>query len=254
MINSLTSLRFFFAFMVFLHHFTVEGKALFPEGFMGVSFFFILSGFILAFNYQDKFNKNNITIGQFYKARFARIYPLHFACFCLAFILGIKVFDFNQFIKAIINLSLLQSWIPLKSTYFSYNAPSWSISDEMFFYMLFPIIAISIKRINLKSLSIAFGTILIVYFLLIKNLSAEYYHPIIYINPLSRIVDFLIGIMVFNIYNQFIRIKSNIKIKYQKVIENKQLIASLFEFTSILLLILFVINSENVLQVYRYAR
>lgn len=68
MLNSLTSLRFFFALAVFLSHLTfvqtdlkwynwLKNKVFF-EGYVGVGFFFILSGFVLALNYQKKIINN----------------------------------------------------------------------------------------------------------------------------------------------------------------------------------------------------
>ena len=58
MINTLTSLRLFFALMVFGAHCYVVDSTFsthfYKEGFVGVSFFFILSGFIIAYNYQQK--------------------------------------------------------------------------------------------------------------------------------------------------------------------------------------------------------
>ena len=52
MIKPLTSLRFVFALMIFMHHYSIKkgsSEVLFPEGFLGVTFFFILSGFILSY-------------------------------------------------------------------------------------------------------------------------------------------------------------------------------------------------------------
>ena len=64
MINTLTSLRFIFALMVFgAHCYTIDkffDTHFFKEGFVGVSFFFVLSGFIIAYNYQKKFSENKI--------------------------------------------------------------------------------------------------------------------------------------------------------------------------------------------------
>ena len=81
MINTLTSLRFIFALMVFgAHCYTIDkffDTHFFKEGFVGVSFFFVLSGFIIAYNYQKKFSENKITKRAFWVARIARIYPLH---------------------------------------------------------------------------------------------------------------------------------------------------------------------------------
>ena len=81
MINTLTSLRIFFALMVFGAHCYVLDTSFdahfFKEGFVGVSFFFVLSGFIIAYNYQEKLLTKTTTKRTFWVARIARIYPLH---------------------------------------------------------------------------------------------------------------------------------------------------------------------------------
>ena len=89
MINTLTSLRFIFALMVFgAHCYTIDkffDTHFFKEGFVGVSFFFVLSGFIIAYNYQKKFSENKIAKRAFWVARIARIYPrrLRKLCHCI---------------------------------------------------------------------------------------------------------------------------------------------------------------------------
>ena len=92
MINTLTSLRIFFALMVFGAHCYVIDSSFdahfFKEGFVGVSFFFVLSGFIIAYNYQEKLLEKTATKRTFWVARLARIYPLHLLTLLIAVCIG----------------------------------------------------------------------------------------------------------------------------------------------------------------------
>jgi len=152
LIKPLTSFRFIAAFAVFASHlFYLESfndtkwifENIFYEGYLGVTFFFILSGFILTYNYYNKFDELNKTkVKSFLKARIARIYPVYVLTFLIAIplsIVGILKEPLTSFFVALINLLMLQSFVPISKVYFSYNAPSWSISNEMFFlyYFLF---------------------------------------------------------------------------------------------------------------------
>ena len=60
----------------------------FKEGFVGVSFFFILSGFIIAYNYEEKLLEKITTKRTFWVARIARIYPLHLLTLLIAACIG----------------------------------------------------------------------------------------------------------------------------------------------------------------------
>ena len=116
----LTSLRFFAAFLVVAHH-----NLALHRGYSGVTFFFILSGFILAVNYSGR------SLRGFHAKRFARIYPAHLLTALLALPL-IGAVGWWQ------NLTLTQSWWHAQPTYFSLNPVAWSLSNEAFFYALFP--------------------------------------------------------------------------------------------------------------------
>src|SRR5579875_2310310 len=81
-IPALTSLRFFAALWVVLFHIRELGlwpggplpyRALVRVGYLGVSFFFVLSGFILVYVYAGR----HIPKGRFWQARFARVYPAY---------------------------------------------------------------------------------------------------------------------------------------------------------------------------------
>ena len=176
MIKPLTSLRFLFAFMVVASHLSFLNKSesnvlrqiydsVFHEGYIGVSFFFILSGFILAYNYQDGIQKNQKSKRTFYQARFARIFPLHILTLIISIPLTYSVFIKDKslwFSQALTNLTLTQSYIPIKSIYFSFNAPSWSISNEMFFYLVFPFLILLIPKIRNYKNTFIFSIITII--------------------------------------------------------------------------------------------
>lgn len=97
---------------------------------VGVSYFFILSGFIMIVAYH---RKEKIGYLDFYRNRVARIYPLY--------IVGLLLYFFTRysdvsFYKTFLYLFGIQSWIPGKALIL--NFPGWSISVEFLFYLIFP--------------------------------------------------------------------------------------------------------------------
>lgn len=92
MINSLTSLRFIFAMMVFgAHCYIIDDffdAHFFKEGFVGVNFFFVLSGFIIAYTYQENLLNRKLDKRTFWVARMARVYPLHWLTLFIAIVVG----------------------------------------------------------------------------------------------------------------------------------------------------------------------
>lgn len=127
---------------------------LFGKGFLGVDLFFILSGFILAYNYHDAFNPlSKRDYLKFLSYRIARIYPVHFSMLIayLISVIGIKVlgwpitmpgaFTVEAFVR---NLILIQAWS--FETQFSWNAPAWSVSCEWMAYLVFPLLVLLSRR------------------------------------------------------------------------------------------------------------
>lgn len=124
MINTLTSLRLIFALMVFgAHCYVIDDffdLHFFKGGFVGVSFFFVLSGFIIAYNYQKKLSESKMTKRSFWVARIARIYPLHVLTLLIAAALGGYVIasGFTDWSKHFLaSLTLTNAYIP-KADYF----------------------------------------------------------------------------------------------------------------------------------------
>lgn len=151
---ALTSLRFFAALHVFVFHMYAMKIAntagwtrqVSSIGYVGVSFFFVLSGFILVYTYAGR----EVPASEFWRARFARIYPAYLfsllftAPFFFYVTLMIKpapipflVWPQNHLITSSLLVPLLiQSWVP--GAALAWNSPAWSLSDEAFFYLLFP--------------------------------------------------------------------------------------------------------------------
>lgn len=149
----LTGIRFYAALFVYFSHVveTIPGMGLlggslliFNAGVVSVSFFFVLSGFILAYNYADAFSAG-LSISaykRFVWDRWARIYPVHLLA--LALVMPVAVFSLNLPLdwRAVpINGLLFQSWWPSTTPAFMnyLNVPSWALSCEWFFYVVAPL-------------------------------------------------------------------------------------------------------------------
>ena len=159
---ALTSLRFFAALHVCIFHLYAMKIAsgggwlrqIAAIGYVGVSFFFILSGFILVYTYADR----DVPALAFWRARFARIYPAYLFSLLLAapffYFVAVKlkptplqfmVWPQNHLIPSVVLvLTLLQSWVP--GAALAWNIPAWSLSDEAFFYLVFPILLFWLTR------------------------------------------------------------------------------------------------------------
>ncbi|RKR46328.1 acyltransferase [Paraburkholderia sp. BL17N1] len=203
-IDTLTSLRFFAAATIVAGH----GQHLFePWSFVhklsldhAVSFFFVLSGFILAFTYDERL-VNNASVRRYYVSRIARIVPTHLLTAVAAMLLVIGAAPSLSVVVA--NLLLVQSWIPSINFFFSVNGPSWSISDEMLFYALFPLLIWKLPttwrlKLGLTSgLAAAIGIAACA-----AGVSGSTALWAGYVLPLTRLPEFMLGIAVYRIFRR----------------------------------------------------
>lgn len=112
-------------------------------GYASVSFFILLSGFVLAYNYASKARAGHLSRTHFWEARFTRLYPIYLLSLILSWrtIPGEYLAHTHTMFWAGMVLSplLLQGWIPEIATFL--NTPAWTMSAESAYYLAFPWIA-----------------------------------------------------------------------------------------------------------------
>lgn len=173
-ITKLDGLRGLFSLMVVFHHLnlsvlpqSVYSNFMIRESRCFVDFFFVLSGFVIAANYNDHLNGIN-SFWIYLKKRFFRLYPLLLFTTLIFFtvqILGKNFFP-NYINPRASNLELFQLSLdtlfftnstPILGTQLGMNYPSWSISSEMISYIIFGIV--SIYGIGKRKFSLVVGLI-----------------------------------------------------------------------------------------------
>jgi peptidoglycan/LPS O-acetylase OafA/YrhL len=199
LLASLTSLRFIAAACVIAHHVAVVFLKVPPSNLsfaQAVSFFFVLSGFILTYVHPELPERRHVL--QFWRARFARIYPAHFTALMLACWLVPLCNPLAHLREFSANLFLVHAWIPVWPYFFGFNASSWSVSTELFFYLSFPLLIHRLKDNWLPKLTISFGFVIAIMALcLILHLPSNGLHvssfSLLYVFPLARIFEFVLG-------------------------------------------------------------
>ncbi|GGK90973.1 acyltransferase [Sphaerisporangium melleum] len=157
---SLTGMRFVSAGLVFLTH--AIGATLFADqafaglymstvvqgGWAAVSYFFILSGFVLTYA-----ARSSDTAASFLRRRFFKIYPNYIITLLAALVLvawvGKQTIDVGV---ALLHATLLQAYVPVLSIRTALNSPAWSLSCEALFYLCFPLLLRYISRIKAERL------------------------------------------------------------------------------------------------------
>lgn len=160
-LTSLTSLRFFAAFAVFVHHFnglSATGgvwhiPVLFPYskiGAQGVTFFFVLSGFLLTWGHRPRTPKR-----VFYWRRAGRIYPAHLVAAAAAVAVFYGLGDrHGDALSLLSSLLLLQTWLPDATPALPGNPVTWTLSVEVLFYALFPLLIGRVQRMRTRWLAL----------------------------------------------------------------------------------------------------
>jgi mycarose O-acyltransferase len=224
---SLTGLRFVAAMLVFFDHVQFQWTSGgFPNGLLfgsismqakygsifgrggstGVSFFFMLSGFVLAWSARPD-DKAPV----FWRRRFFKVYPNHLfnATFVLVMFAAVSDVAIDKR-DAVLNLLLLHTWQPRIATIFSVNPMAWSLSCEALFYFSFPLLMRYISRIRPERLWVWTGGVVVAVFLIPSVAQLVVPHHLlgpgmperfwfIYLFPPVRVLEFVLGILLARI-------------------------------------------------------
>ncbi|MQY25985.1 acyltransferase family protein [Nocardia aurantia] len=167
---ALTGARWWAAFAVFVLHALVflpvypfQKSALFRNlhwwlpmqlGAAGVTFFFVLSGFVICWSARP-----GTTRRSFYRRRALKIFPTHLAA-ALVFVAAASV-PVSRLVVWLPDALLVHAWVPTWSTVGGLNVPSWSLCSEVLFYLSFPAALPLVRRIPRNRLYPAVAALLL---------------------------------------------------------------------------------------------
>ncbi|MCC3767132.1 acyltransferase [Streptomyces sp. UNOC14_S4] len=151
---SLTGMRFLAAAAVFFSHSFFQfvpsswgsdtGTGFFwsKAGSAGVSFFFVLSGFVLTWS-----ARADEPARAFWRRRACKIYPNHLVTAAAAVLLIVSHGGTVSARQLLPNLALLHTWLPVGSVLTGVNTVSWSLCCEAFFYLSFPLLSRALRAV-----------------------------------------------------------------------------------------------------------
>jgi len=202
----LTGVRAVAAYLVFIHHFNPFSTArfgivsdFFHEFYVGVSIFFVLSGFLITIRYEHiEWTKKNLIC--YFQNRAAKIYPLYFLLTTLTFLVN---YTPHSVLVYIMNITLLKGFFD--SWKFTGISQGWSLTVEECFYLLAPCIFLFMKKY--KVFLIQPLLFILTGFLLVKVFStSDFYgffessHFMLIYTFFGRCLEFFIGIALARAY------------------------------------------------------
>ena len=242
-IQFLDGIRGFAIIFVVLYH-----VGLIKSGYLGVDIFFVLSGFLIAKVISGKVIKNQFSFVGFYESRVFRIFPMALLVLIVSLIMGCFMLFHNEFIELqkYVHYILMFRANELATTnidYFDLGVNYkplihfWSLSVEIQFYLIIPIVLYFFLKNHLyKSLIV---------FLLIMISASLYYSFInmndqaIYYASFGRLYQFLLGSLLYLLLLRYkFTFLKNIQTYYSFLIN-----------ILLMLLIIYIVFLDNILPV-----
>ncbi|MFG2650299.1 acyltransferase family protein [Streptomyces sp. NPDC048436] len=226
---SLTGLRWIAALLVFGLHFTALRLGtelgarspapfdralydLFRTGFIGVSFFFVLSGFVLTWS-----TPQGRKAGEFWRKRLAKIFPVYVvSSLAAALLLIITAQMWPSWRVVLAQVFMVQAWVPDQSYFLGINPVMWSLSCEAFFYLCFPALLLVLSRAATRTLWISAVVCVALTFVLpglagevlalrtpepamfvsLDGFDNQFMYWFTYIFPPMRLTEFALGVII----------------------------------------------------------
>ncbi len=216
-LDALTGLRCFAALNIVFFHFSNPDwfgpfAPVVNAGYLSVSFFIMLSGFVLAYNYAGRARAGTLNKMRFWEARFTRLYPVYL----LSLLIGWKMFSAERaahspamfWTGVALTPVLLQGWIPEIATF--WNTPAWTMSAEVSYYLLFPWVAALPRPARfsghfwrlaaLWAIGLIPGTLYVIFnpdgFQMVDRFSSGPWLQALKFTPLPHLPSFLFGVML----------------------------------------------------------
>ena len=189
MIKSITGWRIFFILLIILHHVGLDQLDMMS---LGVCFFFMSSGFLLALKYPFR-ELDGKAYRSFVWKRASRIYPLHWLT--LALWLGASAVLGTLLIEPVtltLNALLLHPWSLTYPVYYSYVKVSWFLGALLFCYMCYPLLAHWFLPLRLRRKLVILAVLALIA-IIILAFTDDYSRTALYVFPPMRLIDFLIG-------------------------------------------------------------
>jgi peptidoglycan/LPS O-acetylase OafA/YrhL len=240
-IHSLTGLRFLAALSVALSHTVIAFgcdphywpfQLMMNTGAIGMSMFFVLSGFIMHYNYYERLRcGQGAALSSFFFARFARLYPLYLLILLCAVCWRIPApNDIYLSIALPYYLTLTQAWFyllvgPHSLAYAGgyFTDLTWSISTEWFFYLCLPVLVLGFARLRSARATIfavailtvvAFASLTFVFKMhgplqdwatmrfgdRASDPQDGYFRWLVYLSPYFRLSEFVLGALVSHLH------------------------------------------------------
>jgi len=182
------------------------------NAYLFVDFFFVLSGFVIAANYQRRLMEGGFPVGRFLLLRLGRLYPLHLVML-LAYI-ALKAVQalvpalssianqppfappMESLDTMVANLLLIQGWNVYR--FLTWNTQAWSVSTEFYAYVVF---ALVLTAMGVRAWIIALAAILagpLTLYMLVGHMDTTFDYGWI-----RCLYGFAMGVLTWNIYRRW---------------------------------------------------